>query len=186
MPGIKTIIILAIVILTQGIAWKYYRKYRDAEKLKIGETSLKATKKIENVNDLVDVLRNGLLLKGFVEIRNFSSKDYYLNQISLDCYSPKTEKLIAEQINILPQSLQLKAKQSTHIPLEYKVNIINALSLFKESGVLPEDASLWQVVSHPAQYWPGISLKNLKMKLKGFIQAERFNITVNEDYNLYE
>lgn len=186
MLKIKTIIILAIVILTLGIAWKYYKKYRDADKLKIGDTSLKAEKKIENFNDLVSILKNGLILKGFVEIRNFSGRDYSLQQISLDCFTPKTEKLMAEQINILSNNIVLRKNQTTNIPLEYKVDIMSALSLFKESGVIPEGATLWHVITHPGQYWSGIDLKKLRMKLKGFIQAEGFNITVNEDYSLYE
>jgi len=186
MPKLKTIIILTIVILTLGIAWKYYKKFKDTDKLKIGETSLKSTKKIANFNDLVDVLKNGLLLKGFVEIRNFSGRDYSLNQISLDCFTPKTEKLIAEQVNILPANITLNSKQTTNIPLEYKVDIVNALSLFKESGVIPENATLWQVITKPAQYWSAIDLNKLRMKLKGFIQAEGITISVNEEYSLYE
>ncbi|MFH2141963.1 MAG: hypothetical protein ABIJ97_06045 [Bacteroidota bacterium] len=186
MLRLKNIIIVAIVILTLGIAWRYYKKYKDSEKLKIGETSLRATKKIENFNDLVDILKNGLLLKGFVEIRNFSGRDYTLNQISLDCFTPKTEKLMAEQTNIIQNNISLKKKQITNIPLEYKIDIMNALSLFKESGVIPEEATLWQVVTHPGQYWSGMDLKKLKMKFKGFIQAEGITLSINEEYLLYE
>lgn len=186
MLKLKNIIIIAIVILTFGIAWRYYKKLKDTEKLKIGETSLKSTKKIENFNDLIDVFQNGLRLKGFIEIRNFSGKDYTLNQISLDCFSPKTEKLIAEQTNIIQNNIILQNRQVTNIPLEYKVDIMNALSLFKESGAIPEDATLWQVITKPGTYWAGIDLKKLKMKLKGFIQAEGITLSVNEEYPLYE
>jgi len=173
-------------VLTFGIAWKYYKKMRDTEKLKIGETSLKPTKKISNFNDLVDVLQNGLRMKGFIEIRNFSGKDYTLNQISLDCFTPKTEKLIAEQTNIMQSNINLVNRQVTKIPLEYKIDIMSALTLFKESGVIPEDATLWQVITHPGQYWNGIDLKKLMMKFKGFIQAEGITLSVNEEYPLYE
>ncbi|OFY36141.1 MAG: hypothetical protein A2W91_04975 [Bacteroidetes bacterium GWF2_38_335] len=62
---LKTIIIIVIVILTLGIAYKYYRKLKDTEKLKLGETSLKPVKEIKDFNDIVDVLKNGLRLTGF-------------------------------------------------------------------------------------------------------------------------
>lgn len=186
MSTVRNIIIVALVVLTFGIAWRYYKKIKDTEKLKIGETSLRATKKIEKLDDLVDVLQNGLRMKGFIEIRNFSGRDYTLNQISLDCYSPKTEKLIAEQTNIMQNNITLLNRQVTNIPLEYKIDIMNALSLFKESGVIPEDATLWQVITKPGTYWAGIDLKKLSMKLKGFIQAEGITLSVNEEYPLYE
>jgi len=169
-----------------GIAWKYYRKLKDTEKLKIGETSLKPVKEIKDFNGIVDVLKNGLRLTGFIEIRNLSGQDYTLNQLSVDCYTPKSDKLMAEQTNILQNNIILKSKQSTNIPLEYKVDIVKVFMLFKESGVIPEDTTLWQVITHPAQYYSSIKLSNLKMKLKGFIQAEGITLSIDEDYMLYE
>ena len=55
MPKLKNILITAAVILTFGIAWKYFKKYKDTEKLKIGDTSLKTEKEIKNLNSLVDI-----------------------------------------------------------------------------------------------------------------------------------
>jgi hypothetical protein len=75
---------------------------KDTEKLKLGDTSLKAAKKLESFKDLVEIFTSGFKMKGYIEIRNFSGKDYTLNQLSLDCYSPKSQKLVAEQTNILP------------------------------------------------------------------------------------
>jgi len=185
MLKVKTILIIVLVIITLGIAWKYYKKYRDQEKLKIGEISLTPQKEIKSFDDLVYVFKNGLKLKGFVQIRNFSGQDYSLNQISIDSYSPETEKLIAEQTNILQSDIVLKAKQSTIIPLEYNVDIINALSLFKESKVIPADYTVWKIITHPLQAYKDIKLSNLKMKLKGFIQAEGINMPVDELNYLY-
>jgi hypothetical protein len=184
MPKLKHILIIAAVILTFGIAWKYFKRFKDTEKLKLGSTSLKSTKKIESFKDLGDIFINGFNVKGFIEIRNFSGKDYTLNQLSLDCYSPKTQKLVAEQTNILPGSLVLKSNQVTNIPLEYNIDIINSLSLFRESEVIPADATIWQIVSKPATYWDKVHLKQLKVKLIGFIQAEGITLSVNEDYLL--
>lgn len=186
MSQLKKIIIVALVILTFGIAWKYYRKYKESDKLKVGEISLKPTKKITEVSDLSEILKNGLELTGFVELKNFSSKDYTLNQINLDCFTPSTEKLIAEQKNILENNIKLEKRKSTNIPLEYKIDIMNALALFKESGVIPEDASLWQVVSKIDQYYNKIQLEKLKMKLKGFIEAEGITLSINQEQSLYE
>jgi type III secretion system FlhB-like substrate exporter len=186
MLSIKRILIIAIVILTFGLAWKFYKKANEAKKLKIGETSLSPTKKIKSINDLVDIFTSGLKLKGFIEIRNFSGKDYTLNQISLDCFSSETEKLIAEQTNIIQNDIVLKAKQTTNIPLEYDVNIINALSIFKESNVIPEDYTVWKIIAHPAKAFEVITIKNLKIKLKGFIEAQKITISVNEIIKPYE
>ena len=68
----------------------------------------------------------------------------------------------------------------------YTVNIVNALLMFKESEVLPADATVWQVISQPAQYWKEINMKKLTMKLKGFIVAEGINLSINMDYPLYD
>ena len=186
MLSFKNILIIAIVILTLGIAWKYYKKLRDTKKLKIGETSLRATKKIKDFKELVDVFKNGLKLKGFIGVKNYSSNDYTLNQISINGFSPAKEKLIAEQTNIIQNNIRLKAKQETNIPLEYKVDIVNALSLFKESGVIPEDWTVWKIITHPAQAYNTIDIKKLRMKLKGFIEAEGITLSINEDYYIYE
>ena len=183
---LKNIIILAIVILTFGIAWKYYKKIKEAEKLKIGSTSLSTTKKLKSFSDLVDIFKNGLQLKGYVSIRNFSNSDYTLNQIKVDCYTPKTNKLLAEQTNIIQNNIVLKAKQETNIPLEFTVNVLKALSLFKECSVIPEDWTVWKIIAQPMQAYEIIKMNNLKMKLKGFIQAEGITLSINENYNLYE
>jgi alpha-N-acetylglucosamine transferase len=182
----KNIVLIVLVILSLGIAWKFYKKYKDSDKLKIGSTSLKLKQQITNFNDLVHVLKNGLVLEGFIEIRNFSSKDYALNQLSIDCFSPVNEKLIAEQTNILQNTLVLTKKQTTNIPLEYKIDIVNALALFKECGLIPEEATLINIITHPAQYWSGIDLKKLKVKFKGFIQAEGIHLNTDEEYAIYE
>jgi len=184
MPKLKHILIIAAVILTFGIAWKFFKRVKDTEKLKLGSTSLKAAKKLESFKDLAEIFTSGFRMKGYIEIRNFSGKDYTLNQLSLDCYSPKSQKLVAEQTNILPGSIVLKNRQVTNIPLEYNVDLINSLSLFRESEVIPADATIWQIVSKPATYWSEINLKKLKVKLIGFIQAEGITLSVNEDYLL--
>jgi len=183
---LKNIVIIAIVILTFGIAWKYYKKLRETEKLKIGETSLSTTKKVKTFNDLLEIFKNGLKLKGFISVRNFSGQDFTLNQIKLDCFTPQTDKLLAEQTNIIQNNIVLKAKQVTNIPIEYKVDIVKALKLFKESEVIPEDYTVWQIITHPAQAFEIVKMSNLKMKLKGFIQAEGITLSINEKYNLYE
>lgn len=183
---LKNIVILALVIITFGIAWRYYKKYKNSGKLKVGEISLTPTKKLKTFDDLVDIFKDGLKLKGFVSIRNFSSNKYTLNQLNLDCFSPETEKLIAEQTNIMQNNIVLTAKQSTNIPLEYKVDILNTLSLFKESKVIPEEYTVWKIISNPTEAFENIKIKNLKIKLKGFIEAEGITIPINEIVNLYE
>lgn len=183
---LKNIVILALVIITFGIAWRYYKKYKESEKLKVGDVSLTSDKKIKSFDDLLYIFKNGLKLKGYVSIRNFSGQDYKLNQLSIDTFSPENEKLIAEQTNIIQNDIILKAKQSTNIPLEYNVDILNALSLFKESKVIPEEYTVWKIIANPVQAYKDITIKNLKVKLKGFIQAEGITMSIDEINHLYE
>ncbi len=183
--NIKKILIIIAVILTLGLAYKFYKKAKDTEKLKLAAVSLKSEKPINDINDIADILQNGLLLKGFVQIRNFSNQDYTLNQMSIDGFSPKSDKIIAEQININQHDIILKSKQVTNIPLHYKVDILSVLSLFKESEVIPEDTTLWQVITHPAKYYDSTNLNKLKIILKGFIEAEGITLNINQEQFLF-
>jgi hypothetical protein len=186
MVNFKKILILVLVILTCGIAWKYFKKISGAKKISIGEIILKPEKKISTFSDLVDVFKNGLKLTGFVAIRNFSGSTYKLNQINVDCYTPKTNSLLAEQTNINPNEIVLMPNQITNIPFEFKVDIINSLLLFKECEVIPAEWTIWKIIAHPVEAYKVIELKNLRMKLKGFVQAEGITLPIDQDYNLYE
>lgn len=182
----KKIIIIVLVVLTLGIAWIFYRKYREAKKLKIGNVTLAPSPKISDANDIINILKKGLLLEGEVEIRNFSGKKYTLNQLSLDCFLPGTEKIIAEQTNIIQKNIELKDNNVTPIPLNYKVDLLNSLKLFKACGVIPEDATIWKIISNPEEYYQKIDLKKLRIKLAGFIQIEGITLPINLEYPLYE
>jgi hypothetical protein len=186
MVNFKKILILVLVILTCGIAWKYFKKISGAKKISIGEIILKPEKKISTFSDLVEVFKNGLKLTGFVAIRNFSGSEYTLNQINIDCYTPKTNSLLAEQTNINPNEIILLPNQITNIPFEFKVDIVNSLLLFKECEVIPAEWTIWKIIAHPVEAYKIIELDNLKMKLKGFVQAEGITLPIDQDYSLYE
>ena len=181
MINYKKILITILVILTLGLAYKFYKKAKGTEKLKLANISLKSETPIADVNDLIDILQNGWFLKGFVQIRNFSEEDYTLNQMSIDGFLPVSDKVIAEQININQHDIVLKNKEVTNIPLQYKVDVLSALSLFKESGVIPEGTTLWEVITHPAKYYESTNLNKLKIVLKGFIEAEGITININQE-----
>jgi len=185
MINYKRIFAIIAVILTLGLAYKFYKKAKGVEKLKLSSVSLKSEKKITELNDLIDILQNGLILKGFVQIKNFSGEDYTLSQMSIDGFSPVSNKIIAEQININQHDIILKDKQETHIPLQYKVDVLSALLLFKESGVIPEGTTLWEVITHPAKYYESTNLNKLKIVLKGFIEAEGITININQTQYLF-
>jgi len=182
----RKIILIALLVLTLGIAWKYYKKYRDSDKLVLGETSLIPERPIKTFKDLVSIFQNGLKLNGYIAIRNFSSTSYTLSELKVDCYTPTTNRLLAEQTNILQEKIIFKAQQVTNIPLSYTVSIVKALSLFKESGVIPADYTIWQIITKPVEAFGIIKMENLKMKLNGFVKAEGMTITINEDYKFYE
>ena len=185
MLNIKKILIIVLVIVTLGLAYKYYKKAKDTEKLKIAGITLKPVKSLKTLADFTDALQNGIKLKGFVKIRNFSGQDYTLNQLSIDGFSPIKNKLIAEQTNINKNDITLKNKQETNIPLEYNLDVMSALSLFKESGVIPQEATLWTILLNVADYFSEESLSKLKITLKGFIEAEGITLNINQDQFLY-
>ena len=182
----KKILIIIFVIITLGAAYKYYKKYKGAEKLKLANVSIKSDKDISDVSDLVDIFQNGLNLTGFIEVKNLSSEDYTLNQLNVDAFAPTSGARIGEQTNFLTSNIILKSKEITNIPISYNVDIMNALALFKESGVIPQDSTLWQVITHPAKYYDAVNLSKLKVKLKGFIEAEGITLNINQDQYLYE
>ena len=185
MSSIKKILIIVVVILTLGLAYKYYKKAKDTEKLKLASISLKTENKIDTIGELVEIFQNGLILKGFVSVRNFSDQDYQINQVSIDGFTPKTQKNIAQQTNILQNSITVKAKQETAIPLEFKVDTVKALDLFKESGVIPENFTIWEIITNPLEAYESIKIKNLKILLKGFIEAEGITLNINKEPFLF-
>ena len=185
MKNYKKILIIILVILTLGIAYKYYKKAKDTEKLKLASVSLKTENKIDTFGELAEIFQNGLILKGFITVRNFSDQDYQINQLSVDGFTPKTQKNIAQQTNILQNAITVKAKQETAIPLQFKVDAVKALDLFKESGVIPEDYTIWQIITHPLEAYEIIKIDRLKILLKGFIEAEGITLNINQEISLY-
>ncbi len=184
--NIKKILIIVFIIITLGAAYKYYKKYRGTEKLKVAKVSLQVEKPLSDVENIIDAFQTGLNLKGYIAIDNQSDHEYTLSQLKVDAFSPATNTLIGEQTNTLENDIIIKAKAITQIPLAFNVDIMNALSLFKESGVIPEDSTLWQVITHPLQYFDVVDLKKLKIKLKGTIEAEGITLDINQYQFLYE
>lgn len=186
MLNIKKILIIVLVIITLGAAWKYYKKIQGAEKLKVANVVLKTEEPLNDITAIADAFQNGLSLIGFIEVKNLSNQDYTLNQLNVDVFSPTTQTRIGKQTNILQKDIVLKSKQVSNIPIVFNLDIMNALSLFKESGVIPENTTLWQVISHPAKYYESTKLNKLKVKLKGFIEAEGITLNINQDQFLYK
>jgi hypothetical protein len=184
--SIKKIFLIVVVILTLGLAYKYYKKAKDTGKIKTGELTLKTVEKIDTFGELADAFQKGILLEGNIQIRNFSSNDYQINQISVDVFTPETKKKIAEQINIMQNDIILKAKQETLIPIKFKLDAVNALELFKECQVIPVDTTIWYIIIHPIEIFKNIKLENLKILLKGFIEAEGVTLDINKEQQLYE
>lgn len=188
---VKNLIVIAFIIVAVVggyIAFSFYRKAKSSEKIKLGEVTLVPEKKIDNLEDLVEIFQNGLKLRGNVTLRNFSNTDFTINQMSLDCLSPTMDevKIIAEQTNIMAQNYTLLKRATGQIPLKYTVDVLKVLKLFKESGVIPEDYTVWQIVSHPAQAWEDIDISKLSVRLKGFVQAEGITIDIDEIIPLNE
>lgn len=185
----KHIIITAIIItlIAVGfIAYKLYKKYKESEKLTIGNISLSPEKPLNNAQNLLDAIKSGLSLTGTITIKNFSSKNFILSQAKLDCLSPQTEKTIAEQTNIQSENITITKKTETKIPLQYKVNLINIIPLFRESQLIPKDKTLWQIIANFSQYATEINIRNLQFILRGFIEAEGITLKINQTIKPYD
>ena len=183
--NIKKILIIVLVILTLGAAYKYYKKYKGADKLKVAQVVLKPEQELSDILNLTDAIQNGLNLKGFIAIENLSEQDYNISQFKVDVYSPANKMLIGEQTNSLQNDIVIKSKSITRLPITFNLNIINALALFKESGVIPQESTLWQVITHPAKYYDSTHLNRLKVTLKGFVEVEGFHLDIQQSQNLY-
>ncbi|RLA76338.1 MAG: hypothetical protein DRG78_19220 [Epsilonproteobacteria bacterium] len=110
----------------------------------------------------------------------------FVIKLNVDAFAPTTQTRIGQQTNFLTSNITLKSKDVTNIPISFNVEIMNALALFKESGVIPQDSTLWQVITHPAKYYDAVNLNKLKVKLKGFIEAEGITLNINQDQYLYQ
>ena len=183
---LKKILIIVAVILTLGLAYKYYKKAKDSGKIKTGELTLKPENKIDTFGELAEVFQSGIKLKGNIQIKNFSSQDYKINQISIDAFTPKTKKKLASQTNIMGSSIIVKAKQETSIPISYKLDVANILNLFKDCEAIPMDTTIWEIITHPIKIFSELKLRNLKILLKGFIEAEGITLDINQEQALYD
>ena len=186
MSNLKKILLIVLVVITLGFAYKYYKKAKDTGKIKTGELTLKPVNKLDTFGELVEVFQKGMQLKGNIQIRNFSANDYKINQIKIDALTPKTQKKLAEQTNIMQNQITVKAKEETYIPITYKLDAVNALKLFKECEVIPMDTTIWYIITHPVEIFKQININKLKIQLKGFIEAEGITLDINKEQLLYD
>lgn len=182
---IRTILIITGLIIII-LARKLYIKYKESEKLIIGEIKLIPTKTLTNISNIIEALKTGLQLKGHITIKNYSKKQYTISQIKIDCLSPESQKIIAEQTNILSEDIILNKKSETQIPLEYNINLLNIQLLLKESKVIPSEVPIWQIVSKINQYLQEIKIRNLELILKGFIKSEGITLEINQTLKPYD
>jgi hypothetical protein len=161
------------------VAGRYYRKYRNAEKLRLAGIDIRPVQKLKTLVDLTKVLAQGLDLQGHVTVRSFADVDYMLNQMSLDLMTPK-DAFLAEQVNVMQSDLIIVKQAETKIPVKYKVNVLSVMSLLTDSGVIPPGTQIWQVATIIKDF----DLSKLRVKLKGFVQAEGIDIKIDETINL--
>ena len=83
MSNLKKILLIVLIVITLGFAYKYYKKAKDSGKIKTGELTLKLINKIDTFGELAEIFQKGLLLKGNIQIRNFSGNDYKINQVKM-------------------------------------------------------------------------------------------------------
>jgi len=143
-------------------------------------------------NNLYYVFDN-LLKNYFQKIESFINR---LNLLNNDIDADNYEDIIRQRLEITNEfdnllfllTLRVNDIINNHFEekftISFNVNIMNALSLFKESGVIPQDSTLWQVITHPVKYFDVVDLHKLRIKLKGFVEAEGIHLDIDQTQNL--
>jgi hypothetical protein len=156
------LILISLIVIGQK-GWKYYTKYRHAQRLKIGVEGFRLPRL--NISSLISEIH----AKVNIGITNFSSSVFSIEQIKVDVYSPSVG-LIAEQIEPLKQVHRVRANQKTNLPLSFLISPTNFKKLIKASG---------GVVNVGASYLTDGNY-GIPIELRGFVVAEGVSIEINE------
>lgn len=158
------VLIITIALLLFGKkGWGYINKYRHADRIKVGVESF-SFPKLNLSSILSDIVMNININLG-----NYSPSSFNISQINVDVFD-KEGKLIAEQKNPLAEGIQIAANQNTILPLTYLISSGQLNKLIIGAGGY---ASVGAKYLTTGKY-------GINIHLKGFVQAEGFNISINE------
>lgn len=170
------IAIFALVAIIVGRkAYDLYKKYKNSDRLSLGDMSFKLNEKITLVG-----LADGLDGTAKVQIKNFSPTSFTVDQVKLGLYT-KGGSLLASQKAPLASPITVPANQNSETKLDFNIATTGVLKLFAESGIVPKGASLADLVAAVTAL---TSLKGVAVKLKGFFVSEGFKVDVDELINL--
>ena len=133
---------------------------------------------------LVEKLNPSALQQGVdtdltLNLQNCSNKDFTLNQLSIDLYTP-SGKILAQQLNPLPASVQLISKKVNKLTISHHISSTGLINLLKETKLIDEDESLFNVAVRLLT----MDLSRVEITAKGFAEIEGVTIDFNETFNL--
>lgn len=164
--GIGTTIVIVIVLfLTVG------RKVLNLKKLEYSGISFKFE---QYPTSVVDLLMSDFIAKAILKIQNFSNIDYTIQQSALQIYSKKGN-LIATPNEPIETGFILKANANNEIPVRYKFDYTNLLTLFKDNGLASVSSALNVIKNFFISKTLGTDLI-----IKGFIVSDGITININQ------
>lgn len=144
-------------------SWGYYNKYQHANRIKVGVESFNFPKL--NLSSLLSDIE----LNINIGLSNFSPSTFSITQINVDVFDTE-DKLIAEQTAPLKDKVVMSPNKNTTLPLTYNISSQMLNNLIMAAGGY---ISVGQHYITTGEY-------GIKIKLKGFVDADGFTIAINE------
>ena len=156
------VILLMVLVVAGAKGWRIFKKIRHARRLKISLAKFKLLKLSTQIDSNI-----------VLQIGNFSSSTFKINQVSIDLYTT-TEEVLAAQKAPLLSPITITPNKNTLLPIGYKINLPVALNQLKRIGGIATVATNYLTTGK----------NGLTLVLKGFIEADGVTISINETINV--
>ena len=158
-----SIIVLILLLFAGKKGYGLYKKYRHAKQLKFFVAGIQLP-----ILQLTDIIQP-VTLTIRQAITNFSTSNFTLSALNIDAYTP-SGKLVAQQKQPLNQPIQIKPNQTTEIPLQFELSPQTLIQLIRENGGVFTAGSNYLTTG----------TYGIKLRLKGYVQAEGFDIDIDQ------
>jgi len=167
---LKTILKWLLIAVIIGAIYYYVTKATNASKLKV--TVDKITFPI-SLSSVTDLMGGSLIITVNVNIGNYSTVPYTINQISIDAFTEKGTP-VATQLSPLAVPVTISPNANNVIPIQYKIGYNNIIALLQDSGILSAPSITDLITNFALTQSIGA-----KINLKGFVVAESIKVNVD-------
>lgn len=170
--NIKYIAGLMILVLIVIAGSAFTKKAIAAARVKLVGFGVEPAEELK----LQKILLTGIKLRIMVELSNYSDTALQVEQISIDAFTQKGNKL-ANQTQPLAAPVSLTPNANTTLFVNYQIDYTNVLALLKDNGILKNIKDALTILKNI------VSKKEIgtNIKLKGFIVAEGVKVNINEE-----